>query len=542
MFRWRLTPFIWLLVFLLSFLLLTAGGRLAPQDDETPYRTTANLIEYGRWTITEQTITIEPQSYPGFLPAVVPRELVTTWAVPGVDGQLYPQFAPGQALVAIPLYLVGRLIGGAPSLSSVLITRFTTSLFNPIVIALTGWLLALFAARLNFSLRLSLALGAAYALGSMALPYTGTYFSEPLIALTILLAAYALHRVKVDRVDLIERGDRIDVGRWLLISGSALAIAIFTRERSAIMFPAFVLYAMPIIRRVWRHWLIWLLPMMIIGLLIGWMNWTRYGSPLTFSFSVLQHTTFSTPLLLGLYGLLLSPGKGLLFYTPLAWAGLIGLVSMWRHWRAEAVLFALIIMVEIGFFAVYEFWTGGWNWGPRYILPIVPLLILAAGAWVQANPTKLRRVIVGGLIVMGVVANLSAVLVDHSRYLVEFGERDPAQYLNRSILNIGDSPLTQQWPTVFELAGLYTRPETWAAAREAVVTHLWAFQNESDVEAISTQVMWLDEFVRLNVPDFWFIHWLLLGFSPVPIMLAVVGLLSITLISGRQLIKLLRTV
>ena len=194
-----------MLPLLMAMLLLTAGGRIAPQDEETTYRTTANLIEYGRWTITAQTLTVEPQTYPGFLPAVAPRELLTTWAVPGRDGQLYPQFAPGQALVAIPLYLLGRLFGGAPSLSSVLITRFTTSLFNPIVIALTGWLLALFAARLNFSTRLSLVLGATYALGSMALPYTRTYFGEPLIALTIVLAAYALHRVKADLVDLIEQ-------------------------------------------------------------------------------------------------------------------------------------------------------------------------------------------------------------------------------------------------------------------------------------------------------------------------------------------------
>jgi hypothetical protein len=532
--RSQRASFDWLLIFLLAVLLLTAGGRLAPQDEETTYRATANLIEYGRWTITAQTITVEPQSYPGFLPLVAPRELLTTWAVPGIDGQLYPQFAPGQSLVSIPLYLVGRLFGGAPSLSSVLITRFTTSLFNPIVIALTGWLLALFAARLNFSTRLSLVLGAAYALGSMALPYTRTYFGEPLIALTITLAAYGLYRVKADRVD------RADVGRWLLISGTALALAVFVRERSAIMFPAFLIYAVPVIRRDWRRWLLWLLPLVIVGGLIGLMNWSRYGSPLTFSFSVLQHTTFSTPLLLGLYGLLISPGKGLLLYTPIAWAGLMGLVTLWRRWRAEAVLFMLISVAEIGFFAVYEFWTGGWNWGPRYILPVVPLLILAAGAWVQANPTRARRAIVGGLIAIGVVVNLPAVLVDHSRYLVEFGERDPAHYIDRSILRFEDSPLTQQWPTVFEMASLYARPGTWAAAREALVKQLHTFQG-GDLETISTQVMWLDEFVRLNVPDMWFIHLIMLGFPPVPIVLMVLLLLGATLVAGVRLIKLLRT-
>lgn len=527
----RRVSFCWLLIFLLAVLLLTAGGRLAPQDEETTYRTTANLIEYGRWTITAQTVTVEPQTYPGFWPRVAPRELLTTWAVPGRDGQLYPQFSPGQSIVAIPLYLPGRLIGGAPSLSAVLITRFTTSLFNPIVIALTAWLIALFAARLGFSTRLSMVLALAYALGSMALPYTRTYFGEPLIALTITLAAYALYRVKTDRVE---------VGRWLLVSGAALAVAVFTRERSAIMLPAFMIYAAPIIRRAGRRWLIWLLPLVIVSVLIGLLNGSRYGSPLTFGFSALQHTSFTTPLLLGLYGLLISPGKGLLLYNPIAWAGLIGLVSMGRRWRAEAVLFVLIIVAEIGFFAVYEFWTGGWNWGPRYILPIVPLLILAAGAWAQVKPAKVRRAIVGGLIAIGVAVNLPAVLVDHSRYLVEFGERDPAHYLDRSILRLEDSPLTQQWPMVFEMANLYARPGTWAAARAAIVSHWQAYQGPANLETISTHLLWIDEFFRLNVPDFWWVHLLLLGFSPRLIGLAVAGLIGLAVVSGGKVLIRMR--
>lgn len=520
-----------LLAFLLAVLILTAGGRLAPQDEETTYRTTANLVEYGTWTITAQTIMLEPQTYPGFLPLVAPRELLTTWAVPGRDGQLYSQFAPGQSIVAIPLYLLGRLIGGAPSLSSVLITRFTTSLFNPISIALTAWLIALFAARLGFSTRLCVLLAMAYALGSMALPYTRTYFGEPLIALTITLAAYALFRVKTDRVD---------VGRWLFVSGAALAIAVFTRERSAIMLPAFMIYAAPIIRRDWRRWLMWLLPLVIVGGLIGLMNWSRYGSPLSFGFSALQHTSFTTPLLLGLYGLLISPGKGLLLYNPIAWAGLLGLLSMWRRWRAEAVLFVLIIVAEIGFFAVYEFWTGGWNWGPRYLLPIVPLLILAAGAWVHAKPTGLRRAIVIGLVLIGLGLNLPATWVDHSRYLVEFGERDPAHYLDRSILQLEDSPLAQQWPMVSEMANLYARPGTWAAARTAIVSHLHAYQGLANLETISTHLMWIDEFFRLNVPDFWCVHLMLLGFSPLPIGLAVAVLIGLTVASGWRVLRGLR--
>jgi hypothetical protein len=523
-------PFFWLFIFLLACLFLTAGGRIAPQDEETTYRITANLIEYGRWTITEQTFTVEPQLYPGFLPTTQPRELLTTWAVPGQDGQLYPQFTPAHSIINTPLYLVGRLLGGRPSLDAVLVTRFTTALFNPIVIALTGWITALFAKRLGFSSGLSVALGLIYAVGSMAFAYASTYFSEPLIACAIVLAAYAMYRAR----------DARHPNGWLAVAGTAIGIAVFTRERSLVLAPAFLLYGLSVIRLRWRAWLAFGLPLVVFSLLIGWLNWSRYGSPLSFGFSALQHTTFSTPPLLGLYGLLLSPGKGLLFYNPAAWLGLIGLVVMWRRRRAEAALFTLIIIIELVFFATYEFWTGGWNWGPRYILPIVPLLILATGEWLHDHPTGPRRVIFVVACVLGLVLNLPAALVDQSRYLVAFGERDPDHYLDRSILRLDDSPLVQQWPTAIGLAQLYLQPETWTAAKQAIGQHLARYTGGGEIEALSTHLMWVDEFFRLNVPDLWWMHGLLLGFSPLAIGASVLVLLAVALASGVRLFSLLK--
>ena len=195
----RRVPFFWLLIFLLSILLLLAGGRVAPQDEETAYRMAANLIESGRLTITTQDFTLEAQTFPGFLPQNQPRTLITTWAGPGRDGQTYPQYTHAQSLFEIPLYVLGRLLGGAPvTLSGVAFTKFTTSLLNPILIAFTGWLVAVFAYRLGMSYRLSVFLGLAAPLATMALAYIDTNFSEPLLALTVLAAAYAVHRARSD--------------------------------------------------------------------------------------------------------------------------------------------------------------------------------------------------------------------------------------------------------------------------------------------------------------------------------------------------------
>lgn len=533
MFRVRHSlPFLLLLTFLLAFLLLTAGGRIAPQDEETTFRMTANLVEFGRTAITAQEFTVEPQTFPGFLPGAQPRTLLTTWAVAGRDGQLYPQFMPGQAVVNIPLYLLGRLLSGEPlNLRSVVLAHWTTSLFNPIVIALTGWLIAMFASRLGYSSRLSLGLGLAYALCTMVVPYTGTYFSEPLIALLILLAVYAVYAARASA----------SVLRWLIVAGTALGLTVFVRERSAIMLPPFILYVYLYHRRVlWRGWLAFFAPLVMFGVIIGLFNWARYGSPLTFGFSALQHTSFTTPLLLGLYGLLISPGKGLLLYNPIVWAGLIGLAIMFRTRRREAILFALIVLAELLFFAMYEFWTGGWNWGPRYLMPVLPLLVLAAGEWLHVKPTRLRKSLLVALCVIGFVLNLPAALVDHSRYLVGLGERDPQTYLNRTILSLSDSPLTQQWPIVFEVAEMYAQRATWQAAQVAVTEHFNNYTGDGSLESLSTYALWFDEFFRLNTPDFWFVHLPWLGFSPIVVGLFALALLSTTVFSAWKVWLMLR--
>jgi hypothetical protein len=213
---------------------------------------------------------------------------------------------------------------------------------------------------------------------------------------------------------------------------------------------------------------------------------------------------------------------------------------MFRTRRNEALLFALIMLVELLFFALYEFWTGGWNWGPRSIMPVLPLLVLAAGEWLHVHPTRLRKTILVVLCVLGFVLNLPAVLVDHSRYLVNFGERDPQRYLDRSILNLADSPLAQQWPTVLEVTGLYARPATWQAAQAAVSEHLNAYAGDGSLESLSTHVLWFDEFFRLNLPDFWFVHLPLLGFSPFVVGLCALILLIIAVFSGWKIWLMLR--
>jgi hypothetical protein len=517
-------PFGWLLIFLLSILLLLAGGRLAPRDEETTYRMTANLVERGQLTLTQQDFTVAPQPYAAFLPQAAPRTQATTWTVPGPAGRLYPLYTHAQSLLQIPLYLIGRLAGGASlNLASVAWTRFMVSLLNPIVIALTGWLIALFGSRWGFSARLSIGLGVMYSLGTLAVVYTHTNFSDPLLALLLTLAAYSAYRAGEDRR-----------GRWLLLTGIALGLALYLRERALIWLPLYLGYLLFTCRaRTMRHWLAVLVPIGCGALALALWNSVRFGSPVVIGYaSWVADTGFEAPIVVGLFGLLISPGKGLLLYNPIAWLGFIGLFAMLRRRRAEAIFFLSFMVVTLGFYARYNFWTGGWNWGPRYLLPLLPFLLLAAGDWVHAHPTRRRRSLLIGLCALTLVLNLPALLVDQSRYLVGLEGRDPQHYLDRSILRVEDSALTQQWPVAIDVASWYAQPATWVAARQAVAQHLANYTGDYSFESLSTHLMWVDEFFRLNVPDFWFVHLPLLGFSLVGVGLLTLALLSVTIFSA----------
>jgi hypothetical protein len=60
----------------------------------------------------------------------------------------------------------------------------------------------------------------------------------------------------------------------------------------------------------------------------GIYNDARYGSPLTLGYT---DEGFTNPLLIGLYGLLFSIGRGVIFYSPLTAAAFIYFLLKYHH-------------------------------------------------------------------------------------------------------------------------------------------------------------------------------------------------------------------
>ena len=83
------------------------------------------------------------------------------------------------------------------------------------------------------------------------------------------------------------------------------------------------------------------------------------------------------PLWAGVYGLLLSPGKGLFLYAPLLVLALLGATAFVRRHRGGAFLFLAVPVTYALFYGSKGVWHGG-GWGPRYLVPAVPFLACLA--------------------------------------------------------------------------------------------------------------------------------------------------------------------
>ncbi len=474
---------------LLSVLILSAGGHLVGGDEETMYRVTQNLLNGQGIAVGRESLTIPSTQTPLFLPRQN-ESIETTSAIPGRDGQTYSKYGMGQSLAAIPLYLAGN-VWGAIFENKTDTARLAVSWLNAIALAGVGALLAHFGETLGYQRNTSrvAALGAIFS--SFAWPYTKTFYPQPSTALLLLGAVYAAYRWR-----------QTTENRWLWISASAVGLMLLFRLSAAIAIPALFIYIVAVSppEKRWQA----VLPFGVAGFLslsaTGLYNWQRFGSPLTTGYA---EVAWTTPILNGLYGLLFSPGKGVFLYAPLLLLSLAALAIFYKRFRAETWLLIGLWLGFFLFYAPYNFWTGGFNWGPRFLLPVVIVSHLPLCALLESTQIKWRRLIFWSLFALGFFLQFPAILVDHSRYLTTQLAENPnqAQAYKETIYQLEKSPLAKQWPTALELATAYRQKNTWKAATSQMEKLVLAGAGvQNGVELLQS------EFLRRNTIDFWWLH------------------------------------
>ena len=129
-------------------------------------------------------------------------------------------------------------------------------------------------------------------------------------------------------------------------------------------------------------------------------------------------------LLHGVWGLVASPNRGLLVFAPLS-ALAAGLPFLWRKLpagRTRTILVAGIAAALYGLLiAKLTNWSGAFGWGPRLLLPVLPVVMYAASSVLQSMWPAHRRLLTAFVLAAAVwqfpavVTNWTSAVVTHPR-------------------------------------------------------------------------------------------------------------------------------
>ena len=117
------------------------------------------------------------------------------------------------------------------------------------------------------------------------------------------------------------------------------------------------------------------------------------------------------------FGLLFSPGIGLLIFAPIIIAGFLSFPDFFRRYKLQCILFSAIIGLFLLFYGSNGFWHGLNAWGARYMLVIVVFFILPLGAIIEKRTNISYKIGIAILGVLGVFFNLVYLVQDVSWFV-----------------------------------------------------------------------------------------------------------------------------
>lgn len=404
-------PAIWLFLTLLSLYLITFNGQLSSSDGVVMYQTTAAIAQYG-------TLRLEPN--PG-----LPQILL------GRDGHWYGMYDLGQPIAALPFYVVGRWVSQLlPASDPTTLTVFAVSLLPVLATAYSGVVFYKTALLLFGKPAAGIIVALLWGTGTIAWHYTKVYFSEALLTLCLLSACYFLFQ---------------NSKRAVFWGGLALGAMISIRTAALIYYPACVLYLVlsSFRDRTTQTHLLMAIANFSVGmaaavLLLLWHNYARFG---TIFQSGYAGQGFTTPLVVGLYGLLFSPGRSIFLYSPPAILGLMTLPKFYRRFPAAGIFIGAAFSIALVFYGCWWTWHGGWSWGPRFLVPVIPLLLIPIGVGLHQQNFRRSIPVIWGMSALAIIPGLA---VNFNAYIIAITQGD---YSRENLLWFYPeySPLVGHW-------------------------------------------------------------------------------------------------
>lgn len=375
-----------------------------------------------------------------------------------VDGHVHLDKAPGQPVLALPLYASARAVGAEPAselrvdenLGAWWITLWTAV----VPTAALSALMYLAARRTSPETAAAAALGLTF--GTILPVVSTTMYGHSLSAL-LGFGAWLVARRAAGRDRAVGRDGAAGRDRAAGTGPAPLRPGLLAAAGALAGAAVCVEYTLAFVALALAGWLLWagagrrlgwyLLGGLPFALALAAYNVATFGSPIASAYSS-KPAFEDTPTVVGLpdpgTGLATLVGsRGLFVLTPVVLVAVGGAVLLWRERRhRDQVVVAGVVLG--GLWLVHAGWPNPWGGevpGPRYLVPALPFLAVPlARAW-QRVPLAALAASAIGAVVMG-LGVLTEHLVGHGAQVVPtYLENLRVQGLNPSVLTMGLGPV-----------------------------------------------------------------------------------------------------
>lgn len=412
------------IVFAVTLIVFLANGHTISGGDSVPAKNLPlSILQHGNFYLDD---------------LVKPGEKKIPYYLCESRGHYVSDYPVGAALMALPFYVPSVVCGVSPG------SRIFSELEKvsaATIVALSAMLLYMAAARVTADW-MALLLTFIYAFGTSSLSVSSqALWQHGPAQLALTSAIYCLVRARDDP-------------RWAGYAGFPLAFDVITRPADALIAAPLGIYVLVSYRReIWTFIAAGLAPI----LFQLWYNAVYFGTPYRIQFLVQSGSVggqrapsggfWSTPLAQGLASTVFSPGRGLLFYSPVFALAFIGLALAWRQ-NGDILLRYLGLGAILSILLVAKFGKplGVGSFGPRHLADISPIMALAL--FPLADSIRSRRALAAALAILAgwsITANAFGAFISYRGWNSwELGDAPTRQWLWT------DNPVVDPFRSVFD--------------------------------------------------------------------------------------------
>lgn len=279
-----------------------------------------------------------------------------------VGENVYSNKPPGTALVAAPVYAITRIFIGPPDSANIRISWFVMRMFTG---TLPLFLLAVWFYQKDADL---------FSLATLL-------FATPLFLYSLLFFSHVLTGVLVYLVFRLLYDEKFPALRNILLAGFLSGGAVLCEFPAAIpvlILGSGMLFTDP--RDRYRRLFFYFIGGLPLAVLLLIYNNALFGSPFSMAYG---HESFAGqgffgigfPTLSNIYLLLVSPSRGLFFFSPILLFSVIAIFTSREHGTLRKRIKITTIFVSILILTGHGAAHGGWAFGAKYLVFVLPLML-----------------------------------------------------------------------------------------------------------------------------------------------------------------------